>query len=73
MQLVEATRDAQQAAEGDARLVADVRMVHLRCGGGSVRRCGGAAVRPWERWEWWGGGGGGAVRRCGGAAVLHCG
>ena len=34
MQLVEATRDAQQAAEGDARLVADVRMVHLRCGGG---------------------------------------
>ena len=50
--------------------------------GGSVRRCGGAAVRPWERWERWGGGGGGAVQRwwrrwgrwgrCGGAAARQC-
>ena len=44
MQLVEARRGAQQRAEIDARLVADVSVVHLWCSGAAVQRCSGAAV-----------------------------
>ena len=45
MQLVEARRGAQQRAEIDARLVADVSMVHLRCSDAVVQWCSGAAVQ----------------------------
>jgi hypothetical protein len=44
MQLVEVRCGEQQRAECEARLVADVSMVHLRCSGAAVQRCSGAAV-----------------------------